>query len=347
VKIIRKIVFYLNIFLAFITLLAYISPFINPAIFWGLSFLGLIVPVLLFLNLIFSFYWLITSWKKSWLSILVLLVGAHYFSLSFSLSKHKNLKDVGFSIASFNMNYAFNTYRDGTYRYDKTKTIALVDFIKNDINADILCGQETNKHIKGLIVDIYPYLHILENTGTSIYSKYPIIKSGFIDFGTKTNSCVWADIQIHTDTIRVYSAHLQSNNITDEAHMVMEEAEKKQKLNFNNIKSILGKYKKYVGIRANQAKLIDKHIGSSPFPVILGADLNDPPVSYVHRVLSGDMQDAFKVAGNGLGSTYAGNIPLLRIDNIILSKNFVINSHQTFYQKHSDHYPVKSTVSFN
>jgi hypothetical protein len=114
VKLVRKIIFYINVALVVVTLLAFLSPFINPAEFWALSFLGLITPILLILNLIFVFYWMITHWKRSWLSIACLLIGAHYINLTFSISGSEEVKSKGLTVVSFNMNYGHKTYKKGT-----------------------------------------------------------------------------------------------------------------------------------------------------------------------------------------------------------------------------------------
>lgn len=344
-KFIRKIVFYLNIALVFITLLAYLSPYINPANFWVFSFLGVVFPVLLFLNFLFAFYWLITEWKKSWVSLICLVLGAHYILLTISFNSKKEPQKNEFSVASYNMNYAHGTYKKGTYRYDEQKTADFSTFIVSGINADILCGQESNKHIRKLIGKYYPYHHFIKEAGTTIYSRFPIIHKGQINFGTVTNSCVWADVVIHSDTFRIYSAHLQSNKISSEANKIVEEAEQNQQVNLMDIRAILSKYKNYVGIRAHQANMIRHHMNESPYPVILTGDLNDPPVSYTHRILSKDKKDAFVEAGNGLGISFAGNIPLLRIDNIIVSKSIDVNSFRTIRKRFSDHYPVKVVLN--
>ena len=344
-KLVSKIVFFFNIGLVLLTLLAYLSPFINPAEFWGLSFLGLAFPLFLLLNLFFIFYWLINNWKKSWLSIICLLIGAYYLTLTISFSNPETNEIESFSVASYNMNYAHGTYKKGTYRYDKEKTKEFADFIVNGIDADIFCGQESNQFIRTLVGKYYPHQHFIKEAGTTIYSIYPIVDRGNIDFGTITNSCVWADIVVQKDTFRVYSAHLQSNHISSEADKIVEEVGQKQEVSIINIRTILSKYKRYVGIRARQAIMIRDHMIASPHPVIFAGDINDPPVSYTHRILSKNKKDSFVEAGKGLGVTYAGNIPLLRIDNILLSDNVDVLSHQVIRKKFSDHYPVKVAIT--
>jgi len=146
--------------------------------------------------------------------------------------------------------------------------------------------------------------------------------------------------------VRVYSAHLQSNKISSDAKRILEEAEQNQSVNMLDIRSVLSKYKRYVVKRAYQARMINEHINKSPYPIILTGDFNDPPVSYTHRVLSKGRKDAFVEAGNGLGISYAGRIPMLRIDNIIVSDEFEVLDHNTIKKKYSDHFPIKAEIRF-
>jgi len=335
--------FFFNGILAGITILSYLSPFADPLSFWFLSLFGLIFPFLLILNFLFILYWLLTRWKRAWLSVLVILLGSHYLSLTLSFSGSKNSEE-GFSVVSYNMHYGYNTIRQGSKRYDQDQALYFAGFVKKDLNADILCCQEINRHVKSWIETHYEYVYSPDDMGTSVFSQFPIIDTGKIDFGTRTNSCVWADIAIEEDTIRVYNVHLQSNSISRETDMIVEEAEKKKQVNIMNVRTIIGKYKRNAGVRSRQARLLRAHMDASPWPVILTGDLNDPPVSFAHRMLSRYRQDSFREAGNGFGQTYAGNLPLLRIDNVILDDVFEVLSHSVIRKKFSDHYPVKVLI---
>jgi endonuclease/exonuclease/phosphatase family metal-dependent hydrolase len=235
------------------------------------------------------------------------------------------------------------------YKNDPAKIDEFTSFVMDQLDADILCAQESNRRVEKWIGKYYPYHHSVEKAGTAIYSRYPFIDRGHINFGTGTitNSCVWADVQLPNDTIRVYSAHLQSNMITSDANKLVEEVETNQEVDFMNVRTILGKYKRYVAKRSHQATMVRNHLNESPHPVILAADLNDPPVSYTHRILAKDHTDSFVAAGNGMGITYAGHIPLLRIDNVILSNDFEVLDHKVIRKRFSDHYPVRVEVNLD
>ena len=79
-------------------------------------------------------------------------------------------------------------------------------------------------------------------------------------------------------------------------------------------------------------------------PILLAGDFNDTPVSNTYKRLSVNLIDTFSSAGRGVGTTYAGKIPLLRIDYIFADATFKVVDHQVIDSPVSDHYPIKSVI---
>ena len=52
------------------------------------------------------------------------------------------------------------------------------------------------------------------------------------------------------------------------------------------------------------------------------------------------MKDSFREKALGLGTTFAGILPLLRIDYVLTEPVFKIHSCRTVRSPFSDHYPV-------
>lgn len=231
----------------------------------------------------------------------------------------------------------------------ETKTNELFSFMNTYGEADILCTQETNNYATKLIKERFqfPHQHQIPYIGTAIFSRFPIIKTGNIEFKTKVNSCIWADVSINGKTVRVYSVHLQSNQVSGETEKVMSEGQIRQKETWSSIRSIVSKVKYTSRIRAQQAETIAAHIHQSPHPVIVCGDFNETPQSYAYRLLSSKLKDSFKEKGLGFGTTYAGSIPALRIDYILTSPIFQITDHRILKKAYSDHYPVTSSVLLN
>ena len=75
--------------------------------------------------------------------------------------------------------------------------------------------------------------------------------------------------------------------------------------------------------------------------ILLCGDFNDTPLSYTyHRIKSAGFTDCFVVAGRGIGHTYAGKLPLLRIDYLWGNERIQPLKFNRLRFKGSDHYPV-------
>ena len=337
-KLIKGIILLLNFFVIALTALAYISPHIDPMKIWVFSFFGLVFPLLLFLNIAFLIIWFIIDKKKMFWSIIILLIG--YNSIKKTISIHFDDKDanMGLTVLSFNMN-------QGAYLYKKKIKKGLFgDYVKSQ-NADIILGQEINsKRIRNEMDSLYRYVKIEKNIGTGIFSKYPIVNSGQVDFQLNTNSCVWADIVVRKDTFRVYSVHFMSNQISKQATDLATDFGNEEDVDTKKVREVLSRYKKYVQVRARQVKKVKKHVEKSPYPVILGGDFNDPSISFTYQQISELLKDAFVEKGLGMGVSYGGPIPFLRIDNIFVSDKIDVMSFKKLDDKFSDHFAVKAKL---
>ena len=80
---------------------------------------------------------------------------------------------------------------------------------------------------------------------------------------------------------------------------------------------------------------------------LLGAgDFNDGSISYTHRILTQELDDAFTQSGKGLGISYNLNKFYFRIDNILISSNLkAYNCTVDRSIKASDHYPIWCYIS--
>ena len=159
----------------------------------------------------------------------------------------------------------------------------LVNFINNQ-DLDIICIQEYYNPNKDLELN-FKYSHIgiqkrKEDWHMAIYSKYPQInkKTVNIDEATMNNSCIYSDIIVNNDTIRVYNIHKRSNFFQDKDLNYIISAEKEK------VKSgVLGigkKLKYSFERRGREVSQIKQHMKSSPYPIIICGDFNDTPVSY-------------------------------------------------------------------
>lgn len=93
--------------------------------------------------------------------------------------------------------------------------------------------------------------------------------------------------------------------------------------------------------RARRAMLqaIARRMNALPIneAIILGGDFNAPQGDAVFRELKPRLRDAFKEAGRGWGNTIINDFPVLRIDQIWISRHFQAQSVSAHSTANSDH----------
>ena len=190
----------------------------------------------------------------------------------------------------------------------------------------------------------YTYIYQPKNKLLGIYSKYPFSNKGSMNIGNQANGCLYVDVKVNKQVIRIYNVHLQSNKVSKDASKLRKEGDLQEKETWIGFKDMLEKVKQSAVLRSEQAKTIIEHLKKSKYPVILGGDFNDTPLSYTYQLFSKQLKDGFKEKAMGIGTTYNGTIPVLRIDYIWTDQQFQINSHEIIRKNFSDHYPVISSI---
>jgi len=344
---INKILFIANSFFLIGQLLSYLAPFISPNVFWPIAFFGLLFPVFFILNLLFLIYWLFGMRTPFWANLLVLIIGINSIStLKGNPSKENRKSEKNkVSIISYNVRL-FNAYK--WIKKDNIKE-DIFEFLK-ERNTDILCIQEFYAPKKLPNLD-YPFQHIgLQQKKSqwhmAIYSKFEQINKGTVSIKGErmNNTCIFSDMIIEKDTVRVYNIHLASNWFDKSDLAFMKNPEMSKEAIKKGVLSIAKRLKKSFQKREEQVDVIKEHINNSPYKIIVCGDFNDTPNSYAYHKISSGLQDAFLNKGNGLGSTLIGTIPFLRIDYILLSPTFETNSFSTHQKKLSDHKAIESNL---
>lgn len=346
-KFTRGVIFTINILLGVVTLLSFLTPFINPKFYWVFSIIGVFFPVYMILHVLFVFFWFFLEWKKSFLSVLCLVFGFQHIQnyIGFGNSQPIIDQENSIKIASFNISYGY--FLIEKEKVEKKENLQKVkDELAKLRDADIVCFQEVGEYVLEAIKSSFPK-HFVYKTkkGVAIVSRFPFGEKGIIDFGSITNSCIWADVKINGEKVRIYSFHLQSNKVSKDADDMVENFQKNDgKKWYKDIKGMLRKYRNSNISRAQQIDKIMDHVKNCPHPFLIGTDMNDVPVSYIYRQVSKYGQDAFREKGEGLGTTYRGNIPLLRIDYLFYSQPFNCLQYEKTPMTVSDHHAVMSTL---
>ena len=344
-------------------LLAVTAKYISPQLFWLPAFFGLAFPFLFLLNLAFIFYWLFQFKSAIIFGLLAFLVSlptaTRYFQISFE-EEHRAIKFI--KVTSYN-SMLFDLYNWKKNKENRSRILLNL----SEINPDILCLQEfytsedandfnnidTLKRILNTKFSHVAYTTTLrqnDHWGMATFSKYPIINEGKIEFKTKSNNlCIYSDVIIDNDTIRIYNVHLQSISFSKDDNQFLDDvvSDKDADNEIEKSKNILRRLKRAFLRRSKQVDMIATHMSLCPYKIILCGDFNDTAASYVYERLSKNLRDAYMLKGNGFGRTYAGNWPQFRIDYILHDKAFRCLDYKRSFETFTDHFPVTAYFDKN
>jgi vancomycin resistance protein VanJ len=344
-SLINKLLYLTNSICLLLLLLSYLSPYISPTFFWPISFFGLLFPIFYIVNILFLIYWIIGFKKQIWANIIILLIGIQYIGLFFGTQPKTTENTDSIKVLSYNVRL-FNRYEWIAKPDIKSEIVA---FLKTE-KADILCIQEFYTPDKIPTLN-YAYKHIglqskKDQWHMAIYSNFPQINKSTVSIkGERMNNvCIYSDLIIHSDTIRVYNVHLASNWFKNSDYSFLQNP-KKETLK-EGIKGIVERMKSSYKKRAEEARAIKEHMQNSPYPIILCGDFNDTPLSYAYNTISENLKDAFKESGKGIGQSFV-KLPALRIDYILHTERFKSYNYKRHKQKLSDHYAVSCKVEIN
>jgi len=318
-------------------LLSYILPYVSPKSFAFLAVLSLAVPFLILSNILFVLYWLMNVKKQLLLSLFVLVIGFKYVGSLYKFSGSKNIQnDNNLTVMNYNVRL-FNLYN---WIPSNNVQEEVIDFIKKE-SPDVISFQEYHPHEK---IDLSFYKYKYEELsgkrikyGQAIFSKFPIVHSGSIEFPDTANNAIYADIVKGADTIRIYNVHLQSLRIDANKEAISQE----------NSGRLIKRASETFKMQQFQSELFLMHKKESPYKMIICGDFNNTAYSYVYKEIKGDLVDAFNAAGNGFGRTFDFKYFPIRIDFILADKAFRINKFKTYDQKYSDHFPILTKVSLH
>jgi endonuclease/exonuclease/phosphatase family metal-dependent hydrolase len=335
-NLIDKVIFLFNSIIALMLLLSYILPFIEPKKFAFLSVLSLAVPLLIIINILFLMYWLLKVKKQLILSLTVLVLGYNYV---FSLYKFSSSKNIDSNENITIMNYNVRLFNLFEWIPNKTLKQDILNFI-NEKNPDIISMQEYRPDEAIPLQNYYKYEELSGQkvkNGQAIFSKFPIINSGSIEFPNTSNNAIYVDIVKNSDTIRIYNVHLQSLRIDTNTEKLVNETSE----------NLSRRVSETFVTQQSQTELFLAHKAKCHYKMIICGDFNNTAYSYVYKEIKGDLQDTFVESGNGFGRTFNFKFFPVRIDFILADKAFQVNSFKTFDIQLSDHYPILTKVSLH
>jgi endonuclease/exonuclease/phosphatase family metal-dependent hydrolase len=353
----------LNTIVCVLFLISCLAPFFNTDKAWFIGFLTLCIPYLVTL-LFFSFlFWLIAKPVLALIPLVTLGIGYKQCKVIFAMHIPKDFvekKDTSMlRMVDWNVGSMYGL--SNNIEIKKHDRIEIANVVLKQ-QPDIICLQEFNHSYTqgpgadniGLFSASYPYSFFSRDYvkgngfyegGSIIFSKYPIIDSGKINYPDHiAESLIYIDVARSTDTFRIYTLHLQSFKFKDTDYARIEKI-KQNDTSISASKNIYQKMKLAFVRRGIQAETIRHAIDQSPYPSIICGDFNDVPGSFTYWHILGERQDAFLAKNFGIGRTYYALAPTLRIDYIMPDDHFTINQFNIIDEGLSDHLMLVSDMS--
>ncbi len=93
-------------------------------------------------------------------------------------------------------------------------------------------------------------------------------------------------------------------------------------------------------VRAEQARQLRAMLDAEPHPFLVCGDFNSTPRNWAYTHLAHGFRDAFDEAGTGWGGTFPAGLPLVRIDYVLASDDWVVRRARVDPDLVSDHRAV-------
>ena len=347
-----------NVLFAVLLGFSILAPYTTADLFSVFAISGLFYPVLLLINISFIILWLFVGKRYIIISLFVIILGFGQLMNNFNFSLLSDNSDNVNTIKVLSYNVQQFKASDNF-----TKLIVqndILNFIR-DQEANIICLQEFQSHNRNIYEPLKQIRDTLNTgtyyyesyynprynylTGLVIFSKYKAANKGKLKFEGSRTFGVYTDLLINSDTVRVFNIHLASISLnpSDIEFVVNPEVKTNEEFKTKFLE-IYGKLAQAFVLRQKQVNFLNNELQKSPYPIILAGDFNDTPSSSVYKNVSRILDDNFTEKGFGIGISYAGRIPLLRIDYIFSSPEFKVLDFKTHNILRSDHYPVSSVL---
>ncbi len=356
----QRLVWWGNIGLAVATLIAYASPWVPPTRLWPVAFAGLAYPTFVLLHLACIGWWLVRGRRRVWLSAVTLALGGGYmleyvgFGASPDIDAEAEAEAVGRTLTVVNYNLLGGRRlhsEDGeAFRQNmQTFSACVLD------GTDVIAFEETPHHPKirrGLTASLNDaglrHHFYATDMVLSLHARYPLIDPRIEGRFSDANGILTAlVVPTPGDTLRLFAVHLESNALRLSARSVIRDAAKADKRAYWQVRGVARNYRGAARLRMRQARSLRRLVEASAYPVLLLGDLNDTPLSYaVNEIKRGGLGDSFRESGHGLGVSYPGTIPGLRIDYILGGAGLAFESSEVVDCDFSDHKPVRAEVRY-
>ncbi len=357
----------LNIIVALSLILGCYGSYFDPRKYWFTGFFTLASFYFLLILIGFILFWLFIKRIMVFIGIIAIALSWNPLkevvpirkSPDFNVSKDPS----GLRVMSWNVEH-FDILEHKSHPERKQEMIATI----NEQEPDVACFQEmvASDQFSAAInylpdfvsrLGMYDYNYTFNpkldfdskhHFGIIIFSKYPIINKQTVAYPPKdyNSTFQFADIVKNDDTFRVFNIHLQSLKFSNENRKYIDDPSIKDERDFEESKSVAAKFRTGFLKRKIQSERIRNAIDQSPYPAIVCGDFNDVPNSYAYKTIGKGMKNVFSEKGAGIGRTFYGISPTLRIDNIFVDPRFDVQQYVRIKKKLSDHFPIIADLKY-
>ena len=357
-----------NIIVGICFLVSCYGYWFDPIKLWFVGFLTLGALYFLLLLVIFFFFWMLVKPPYMLITIICILLAWQPLrqlikvrnAQSFSMTKADN----NLRVMSWNIEH-FEILTHKTHPEKKLQMLSLINNYKPDVACfqEVVAGDSSTEAINylpdlkqslNMPFHYYSYNPKLDfdkdhRFGIIIFSKYPLVGEKTISHKPNDYNSIfqYVDLLKDKDTFRIFNLHLQSLRFSSADLAYIDEPSIDDENNFSQSKNIVYKFKIGFLKRKKQSDFIKQEVNKSPYPVVVCGDFNDVPNSYAYHTIGKGLQNAYTEKGTGIGRTFSGIAPTLRIDNIFADKRFTIEQFVRHNKKMSDHFPIIADLYYN
>ena len=351
-----KVMVFLLAVLAVIGLMAMtlsvLCPYIDPKRFVWLAFFGLAFWEILAFNILI-FALLLLMWSRMvWIAVLALIVAIPGIKKSYSFGSKIDSTDC-IKVMSYNVHMFAPINNEEMSKEDLADQV--INLVREQ-SLDLLCCQEFHSYKKGLntpkCIEKFaedtglPYVYYNKKSnfgGNVIFSRWPIAKvSEDSGFGQENTYGVMVSVDAGEKGIfYLANVHLLSYMLTnDEIEVLVKPSELRNSLDTVGM-TVARKLKYAYEKRSDEMTKVLQGMPAIDGPFIMCGDFNDTPMSYIYRQMQkANFTDTFIKVGHGIKPTFAGRLPLLRIDYMWTNDKVQPLCYDRLRVKVSDHYPV-------
>lgn len=353
IKLIRILFFLLAIVIALATCGSYFSSYVEPdklrtlvLIQYGFPYIWLLNIVVIILYLIFG-----RSWRMA-IPVVAAVVTFGGARSVFAISGDAEISadKTSIKVLTYNVHYM-----------SLTKPDSIGQFIEAQ-DADIVCMQEADANTQKKLskwLGAYPYISVhkikkpsaMSGDKQLLLSKYPLSVKELGGESELYLQCV--EVAIEDKKLSIFNCHLASIGLVKDQIQMFDPSQLAQlpEQDKSNVKKQLSttrsKMTDAYHRRQEQVQTIIKLIDTIKTPLLICGDFNDTPISYTYQMVRKQgMEDSFIDAGKGLGNTYNGELPPIRIDYIWHTKELKSVRYKELRVPYSDHFPVSATIEF-